>query len=70
MDIPMGESECPDGWVAAHYGPPLPPDEREGDRSPGESRSEGDDEISPRAEEEEEVPERQEEEIEEPEPEN
>ena len=22
MDIPLGESEYPDGWVAAHYGPP------------------------------------------------
>lgn len=23
----LGESEWPDGWIAAHYGPPMVPDE-------------------------------------------
>ena len=33
MDIPLGESEYPDGWVAAHHGPPWESDEDEETRS-------------------------------------
>ena len=67
MDVPLGESEYPDGWVAAHYGPPLTPDEREGDGSPEENRSEDDEDMPQRAEED--LADRPEEGIEEPEPE-
>ena len=47
MEIPLGESEYPDGWVAAHYGPPLPPDEAEETRSRREDESDEDDVMAP-----------------------
>ena len=68
MEIPLGESEYPDGWVAAHYGPPLPPDENEDTRSQQEGESDEDDVMSPADEEERAVPGR--EELDEPEPES
>ncbi|CAK9084723.1 unnamed protein product, partial [Durusdinium trenchii] len=68
MDLSLGESEYADGWAAAHYGPPLPPDENEDTRSQQEGESDEDDVMSPADEEERAVPGR--EELDEPEPES